>query len=79
MNIPSLIVEVAKNCDRKECRLSFIGSSSTLIGHTKIYDRFGNEVSADPNIITHSLRCDVCRVSWSVKDDGQERMVSKQG
>lgn len=53
------------DCEREDCRILNLGSSTTLLGWTPVYDKYGNDISVNPNKTTTHYRCSVCGRDWT--------------
>jgi hypothetical protein len=52
------------DCDREDCRIERGISTTTLMGWTPTYDKYGNQLNRDPNKTTTQMRCTACGKSW---------------
>jgi hypothetical protein len=55
------------NCE-KECLFTKSGSMSTLMAYIPMYDKNGNNVNPDRNIISYNISCVVCGKLWSAEE-----------
>lgn len=55
-----------KNCEG-DCRYEIESEITTLAAHTPIYDKNGNNINPDPNIIYGKIFCSTCNRLWSYK------------
>ncbi len=56
------------DCNRNDCVLKEVGSSSTLMSWSQTFDRFGNRLDAeDPNTKTTSYYCRTCGKTYTVE------------
>lgn len=65
----NMIAEATKDCPREDCRLTDFGvSSTTCMGWTPTFDKYGNRTdSGDPNITTGAIKCVTCGASWNYR------------
>lgn len=55
-------------CDRTDCEIKHIGSMTTLLSYTPVYDREGNMIhNGDPNTVTDTYHCRQCNATWMTK------------
>jgi hypothetical protein len=58
-------VDGGPGCSRDDCRLTPDGPSSKTLGHyPPVWDKNGNNLNPDMNILTRPLRCLSCGKSW---------------
>ena len=57
-------LQMKVECEREDCRIVSLGSYTTCLGWTPIYDKHGNLLNSDPNKITTEYKCTVCGNNW---------------
>ena len=65
------------DCDREDCRFQNLGSSTTLIGWSPVYDKQGNQVNHDPNTRRTGYRCTSCARRFEVKTQSGKTTVTE--
>lgn len=66
-----IAIEVAKNCQREDCRLEVGTSVATLMAFTPVYDRNGVRVNHDRNYSWCRVSCSSCARQWTVRQGGE--------
>jgi hypothetical protein len=51
------------NCE-KDCRFTYEGESTTLLGWTPVYDKTGVQRNENPNIRKQTIDCLTCNKRW---------------
>jgi hypothetical protein len=59
-----IIVKATASCPREDCRVELGASTSTCMGWSETYNKYGNRSDVDPNITSQSLRCLTCGARW---------------
>jgi hypothetical protein len=52
------------DCPREDCRIQNRGTSSTLMGWTPTYDKYGRQLNSNPNTVKTHFHCLTCGEAW---------------
>ena len=64
----NIVAAITKDCNRKDCLISFGAGMSTLLAWSPAYDRVGNRTdNGDPNTHTQDAHCSTCHRRWTIK------------
>ena len=73
----NIFQKLTVDCEREDCAISFNGASSTCMGWTDTYDKRGNKLAGNPNVITSHYSCGRCGARWAVTGDSDKTCISK--
>ena len=76
-----LVRDLTRSCERVDCSITFGAYTSTLLGWTPTYNKFGKQTSKDPNYRTQTARCLTCNKTWYIteRDDEETKIVLLKG
>lgn len=72
----NIFQKLSIGCER-DCRIAYMGSTTTLMGFMPTYDKNGNTVGQDPNRVTSTYQCAVCGGGWTVEHQGDCDLIKK--
>lgn len=73
----NIISELTKNCLSEDCQITGGLGISTLLAWSAVYDKHGNPINKNPNTITTSYRCEICRKHWQIHEKSGERIITE--
>ncbi len=56
----------------RHCEIRDLGSSTTLMGWTPVFDGDGNLLNMDPNTVTTMFSCNTCGKKWVRKNKADD-------
>jgi hypothetical protein len=55
-------------CEREDCKIIYLGSSSTLLGYIPVYNKNGDLLTKDPNKTRHRFQCTICNTMFQTTE-----------